>query len=221
MFGNLITSVIRGGVIKGLAKKAATEVGKKVPQSVRGLKTVIPRVVKGSKQSVIRTTRGLKQQAGKIKALPKAISLGVKDSKALALLKPNLTLGGQAEFIMSSISQDLSRAGQRALSKDSAGRLSKRLAKGLKEAGPRRALQNMLKNARDNETIRGYAKRQSKAGVKTGLGWLKGMFQGAGENLIVDNVATTLGKALATTAVGGTAGAVGAGLTGKKKNKKK
>ena len=47
------------------------------------------------------------------------------------------------------------------------------------------------------------------------------MFQGAGENLVVDNVATTLGKALATTAVGGTAGAVGAGLTGKKKNKKK
>ena len=220
MFGNLITSVVRGGAIKGLAKKVATEVGKKVPQSVRGIKTVIPRVIKGSKQSVIRTTRGLKQQAGKIKALPKAISLGVKDSKALALLKPNLTLGGQANFIMSSINQDLSRAGQRALSKDSAGRLSKRLAKGLKTAGPRRALQNMLKNARDNESVQGFVGRQTKAGVKGGLGWLRGMFQGAGENLVIDNVATSLGKALATTAVGG-AGGVGIAKLGKKKDKKK
>ena len=221
MFGNLITSALRGGAVKALVKKVATEVGKRVPQGVRGLKNVIPKTIKGSKQSVIRTTRGLKQQVGKIKALPKAISLGVKDSRVLASLKPNLTLGGQANFIMSSINQDLSRAGQRALSKDSAGRLSKRLAKGLKEAGPRRALQNMLKNARDNESVRGFVGRQTKSGVKGGLGWLRGMFQGAGENLIIDNVATTLGKALAPTAVGGTAGAVGAGLTGKKKNKKK
>jgi len=201
----LIASVARGGAIKGFFQK--------------GIKELAPKAIKGLKTIGIRSIRGLKSTLGKTKALPKAVSEGVRASRHLALLEPNLTAGGQFAMIMETIADDLDIAGMRARNKDALERVAKRLTRALNNNASREALVNMLDNARANETVGQMAKRYVKSGAKGTANFLNGLVQEGAENLVVDNVSDIMLKATAGAVAGGAGGVAGVQIA--KKNKKK
>ena len=201
----LVASIARGGAIKGFFKK--------------GIKELAPKAIKGLKTIGIRSIRGLKSTLGKTKALPKAVTDAVVDSRHLALLDPNLTAGGQFNMIMESIADSIDIAGIRARNYDALERVAKRLTRALNNNASREALVNMLDNARANETVGQMAKRYAKTGAKNVKNLLTGLVQEGGENLVVDNVSDIMLKATAGAVAGG-AGAV-TGVQISKKNKKK
>ncbi len=202
----LIASVARGGAIKGFFQK--------------GIKELAPKAIKGLKTIGIRSIRGLKSTLGKTKALPKAVSEGVRASRHLALLEPNLTAGGQFAMIMETIADDLDIAGMRARNKDALERVAKRLTRALNNNASREALVNMLDNARANETVGQMAQRYAKTGAKNVKNFLTGLVQEGGENLVVDKVGDTMLKAVAGAVAGGAGGIAGVKLANKNKKKK-
>ena len=194
-------SLIRGKAVRELVKGG-----------IKGLKSVGGRLTKGLKQGGVRATRGVKSASAQVRALPTAVSEGLGFIKTLP---PNFGTGNTIQVFKNVVSRDLAKASKTALAKDSAERLSARLAKVLGKEQQREALQTIFRNARANETWLNYSTRNL-GKVPT---WVKGFIREGGENIVIDQTASAIAKGLGAVATAGTTGAV-TGAVVAKKNKK-
>ena len=200
-FGGLAKSIVRGGAVKALVKKA-----------VKGLKGGIGKIIKGAKSSSVKTTRGLKSGAAQAAALPEAVSGGFGFVKTLP---KGFGTGNTLQVFKNVVARDLAKASRTALSQDSAQRLAAKFAKVMTNKNQGKVLRQILKNARANETWGQYLKRMGrKGGVLT-----QELIQGGAENVAIDQTGQILLKGVAAAGTVGTTAATTA-LVVKKNNKK-
>ena len=129
-----------------------------------------------------------------------------KSGEALFTLSPALGVRGAYNFAVKQLSKDLAKASKTALSKDSAMRLSNKLAKAFNNNKQSKVLKDILKNAKKNETWKSYLGR----GATVGKDWIKSAVRGGAENIAIDQSLSLANKVLAGAAT--TAGSVGAGV---------
>lgn len=177
-FSSIAKSVIKGGVVKGLVKGA-----------VKGIKRGVGKVVKGVKSTAPKIVRGIKSGTAQVKALPKALKEAVSIS---AKLPKGFGAGNTMRVAINKITQNLAKASKGVLSKDSAERLSAKLAKALSNKKQSKVLKDILKNARANET---WGKYLARVGGKGG-NWIKSAVRGGAENMAIDKSISIAGKAL-------------------------
>jgi len=192
IFTSIGKSIARGGIVKGVVKGA-----------VKGIKGGTGKVVKGIKSSMPKIVRGVKSGTAQVRALPKAVQEAVEISSKLP---KGFGASNTMRVAVNKISQNLAKASKTVLSKDSAERLSSKLAKALTDKKQSKVLKNILKNARANETWGSYLGR----GAKVGQSWIKGAVRGGAENIAIDKSISLAGKVLAGTAT--TAGGVASGV---------
>lgn len=196
MFGleNLIKSAVRGGAVKGLIRAG------------------VPKLVKGLKRSGIQLIRGIKGTSAQARALPRAVSEAFKDVRYGSMHFPMTTREMLKEFT-EQVSYDLAAASKTALKQDAAQRIAARLAKVLGNKQQSKALENILKNARANETLGGYAARNLGKVPK----FFKSLIREGAENVAIDQTGQAILKGLGAVATAATAGGVGALVANKTK----
>lgn len=192
LFSSIGKSIVRGGLVKGAGRAA-----------VRGLKRGTGKVVKGVKSTMPKIVRGIKSGTAQLRALPTALKEAVEIGSKLP---KGFGTGNTMRVAINKISQNLSKASKTALSKDSAERLSNKLAKALVDKKQSKVLKDILKNARKNETWKSYLGRN----VNVGKDWIRGAVRGGAENIAIDKSISIAGKALAGVAT--TGASVGAGV---------
>jgi len=192
LFSSIAKSVVRGGLVKGVGRAA-----------IKGLKRGTGKVVKGVKSSMPKIVRGVKSGTAQVRALPTALKEAVE---IRSKLPKGFGAGNTMRVAINKISQNLSKASKTALSKDSAERLSNKLAKALVDKKQSKVLKDILKNARKNETWAQYLGR----GANVGKGWIRGAVRGSAENVAIDKSISIAGRALAGVAT--TGASVGTGV---------
>ena len=192
IFSSVAKSVARGGALKAIGKA-----------TVKGLKSGTGRVVKGIKSNIPKIVRGSKSASAQVRALPTALKEAVEIGSKLP---KGFGAGNTMRVAINKISQNLSKASKTALSKDSAERLSNKLAKALVDKKQSKVLKDILKNARKNETWKSYLGRN----VNVGKGWIRGAVRGSAENVAIDKSISIAGRALAGVAT--TGASVGTGV---------
>ena len=188
---NIAKSAVRGGVVKSIGKGV-----------VKGLKRGAGKIVKGVKSTMPKIVRGVKSGTAQITELPTA----VKEAFELtAKLPQGFGAGNTMRVAINKISQNLAKASKGVLSKDSAERLSAKLAEALTNKQQTKVLRNILKNARANETWGNYLAR----GAKVGESWIRGAVRGTAENVVIDKSIILAGQGLAAVATTGAGVATG------------
>lgn len=188
---NIAKSAVRGGVIKSIGKGV-----------VKGIKQGAGKIVKGLKSSVPKVVRGVKSGSAQLRAIPQAVQEAVEIS---ARLPKGFGAGNTMRVAINKISQNLAKASKTVLSKDSAERLSAKLAEALTNKQQTKVLRNILKNARANETWGNYLAR----GAKVGESWIRGAVRGTAENVVIDKSIILAGQGLAAVATTGAGVATG------------
>ncbi len=193
---SLAGSVLKGGLIKKLGKKV-----------VKGLKGSAGKIVKGIKRGGVKVVRGIKKGVAQIKELPTAIAKGKQLSGAFK----NMPLKDRIINVSRVINNQLKQAGKKALSKDSAERLSKSLVKVVEKANVNKSLTKMLKNARKSESFLDWGGRNLSNLTGSAKKAVQNLMREGAENIAVDKSLSTLGKiglGLGSSAVGGATTAV-------------
>lgn len=188
---NIVKSAVRGGVAKAIVRAGT-----------KGLKQGAGKIIKGLKSSMPKVVRGVKSGSAQLRAIPKALQEAVEIGSRLP---KGFGAGNTMRVAINKISQNLAKASKTALSKDSAERLSAKLAEALTNKQQTKVLRNILKNARANETWAQYLGR----GAKAGQSWIKSAVRGGAENIAIDKSISLAGKALAATATTGAGVATG------------
>jgi hypothetical protein len=203
LFSSLAGSILRGGILKNLGKGA-----------IKGLKGSAGKLVKGVKRQGVNIVRKGKKAIAQVKELPSAISRGKQLSGAFK----NMPLKTRISNVAKVINNQLEKAGKSALSKDAGERLAKSLGQVVKKAKVNKTLNTLLRNARKNESWRGWLGRNASKLGGDSKALIQRVAREAGENIAVDR-GLGLGAKVAL-GVGGTAvsGAVsGAVIASQKK----
>jgi len=199
---SLAGSILKGGLIKNLGKGA-----------IKGLKGSAGKIVKGIKRQGVKAVRGVKKGVAQIKELPSAISKGKQLSGAFK----NMPLKDRITNVSKVINNQLKQAGQKALSKDSAERLSKSLVNVVKKAKVNKALNTLLKNARKNESWGSWIGRNANKLGTNSKNLIQRVAREGAENIAVDKSLSTLGKVGLGLGGSAVAGATTAVILDKKK----
>ena len=176
---SLAGSILKGGIIKNLGKGA-----------IKGLKGSAGKIFKGVKRQGVRAVRGIKKGTAQIKEIPEALS----KTKQLAGAFKNMPLKNQITNLSRVFNNQLKQAGQKALSQDSAERLSKSLLNVVKKAKVNKTLNTLLKNARKNETWSSWLGRNANKLGSNSKNLIQRIAREGAENIAVDKSLSTLGK---------------------------
>ena len=176
---SLAGSILKGGIIKNLGKGA-----------IKGLKGSAGKIVKGIKRQGVKAVRGIKKGTAQIKEIPEALS----KAKQLSGAFKNMPLKNQITNLSRVFNNQLKEAGKKALSADSAERLSKSLLNVVKKAKVNKTLNTLLKNARKNETWGSWLGRNANKLGSNSKNLIQRVAREAGENVVVDKSLSTLGK---------------------------
>tara|TARA_R100001591_G_C4295982_1_gene169033 strand:+ start:12 stop:683 length:672 start_codon:yes stop_codon:yes gene_type:complete len=221
LLSSLGGSIIRGGLIKGLGRKL-----------VKGIARGATKITKGIKRGAIKATRGFKRLGAQIKALPDSFTrakgaafpkkpqvMGItKKGKVMITKAPvGRSFKEQVETFFKQFSRWQTRAGKKALSKDSAERLAQPLGKLIARQQQKSALNNILKNARAGETWGAWASRNAGKLAGKSKDLVKNIIKEGGSNIAVDQSLKYAGRAGLGVATSATTAGITAGIVESKK----
>ena len=221
LLGSIGGSILRGGLIKRFGKKLAKGV-------VRGA----GKITKGIKRGGVKLTRGIKRLGAQIKALPDSFKrakasafpkkpqvMGItKQGKVMITKAPvGRTTSEQIETFFKQFSRWQTRAGKKALSKDTAERLAKPLGNLIARRQQQSALNNILKNARAGETWGKWASRNAGKLAGKSKELVNNIIKEGGSNIAVDQSLKYAGRAGLGLATSATTAGITAGVIESKK----
>jgi hypothetical protein len=179
VLGNVVGSIVRGGIIKAGAKKL-----------VKGIKTGAGKIVKGLKRQVNRGKRFGKQLTAEVKSIP----TGVGRIKQMIKIYPDAwakkTPYEKVTAMLDRVNKVRFDAGKKALKKAKQEDLVRLLQKTGTTVKAKKSLQQILKNARKDETWGQMTSRLTGEAKKL----FGGVAKGGMENVAIDQTLQILGK---------------------------